>query len=210
MGASRQRRGTRTCSVRLQADRWVRPKPDTTHDGRYVRYRHHVQRSFPSPVAAPLPPRDRRRARAALAGVPAGLRPGIADAGRRGRGRQHASAAAGHRVLLERRRADSLVGQGQRRLDGARAGPAADAAVPRGHGVRPGPLQPDGPGLDEPAPRTHESAVGRDRSAWTRTRSASARRWIRSSRRRSAGARRFRAWCWASSRTSCGSKTGSR
>ena len=60
----------------------------------------------------------------------------------RGQG-EHAAAAAGHRVLLERRRADSLVGQGQRRDDGARAGGAADDAAPRGHGLHPGPLQPD-------------------------------------------------------------------
>ena len=94
---------------------------------------------------------------------------------------EHAAAAAGHRLLLERRRADSLVGEGQRRDHGARAGGAADDAAPRGHGLHPGALQPDGARLDQPAPRPHERAVGRAGQPRSRTRSASARRWIRSS-----------------------------
>ena len=51
--------------------------------------------------------------------------------------------------------------KGQRREHGARAGPAADDAASRGHGVPPGALQPDGGRLDQPAPRPHERAVGR-------------------------------------------------
>ena len=91
-----------------------------------------------------------------------------------------APAPPGHRLLLERRRAGALVGQGQRRHDGARAGPAADAAASRRHGLRPGPVQPVGLRLDEPAPRPHEPALGRPGQPRPRTRSASARRWTRS------------------------------
>ena len=65
-------------------------------------------------------------------------------------------------------------------------------------------------GLDQPAPRPHERAVGRAGQPRSRTRSASARRWTRCSPRRSAAAPRSRAWCSASSRTSCGSKTACR
>ena len=92
----------------------------------------------------------------------------------------------GHRLLLERRRADSLVGQGQRRQHGARPGAAADDAASRGHGLHPGALQPDRGRVDESAPRAHERAVGRDGQPRPEARFASARRWIRSSPRRSA------------------------
>ena len=64
--------------------------------------------------------------------------------------------------------------------------------------------------LDQPAPRPHEPAVGRAGQPRSRTRSASARRWTRSSPRRSAAAPRSRASCSASSRTNCGSKTACR
>ena len=84
-----------------------------------------------------------------------------------------------HRLLLERRRAGALVGQGQRRRHGARTGPSPDAAASGRHGLHQGPLQPVGPRLDEPPPRPHEPAVGGARQPRSRTRSASARRWTR-------------------------------
>ena len=108
-------------------------------------------------VAASLPARCRRRPGAALDGVAAGLWPG----GRAPARPTTPPAPAGHRLLLERRRADALVGQGQRRGDGARTRPPADAAASRGHGLHPGPLQPVGACLDQPAPGPHEPAVGR-------------------------------------------------
>ena len=50
-------------------------------------------------------------------------------------------------------------------------GPAADAdaAAPRGHGLHPGPVQPVGVRLDQPAPRAHEPAVGRAHQPRSRT-----------------------------------------
>ncbi len=109
-------------------------------------------------VTASLPQGRRGRPGPALDGVAAGVR------GDRGRPESDgASAAAGHRLLLERRRTDALVGEGPGRGDAARPGPAADDAASGGHGVPPGPLQPDGARLDQPAPRTDERALGRPR-----------------------------------------------
>ena len=96
--------------------------------------------SFPRQLPASLPARRRRRPGAAVAGVDAAAGAGRRRAGRcwrRGQGRRGSAAAPRHRVLLERRRAGALVGEGQRRDDGARPRPDADAAAPRGHGLHP-------------------------------------------------------------------------
>ena len=67
-------------------------------------------------IAASFPARRRRGAGAAVAGVAAAVR------GRTARGGvQQAAAALRLHLLLERRRAGALVGEGQRRGDGARA-----------------------------------------------------------------------------------------
>ena len=117
----------------------------------------------------------------------------------------------GHRLLLERRRADSLVGQGQRRRRWS-SGPALLPMMPHREDMVfiQGLYNQTARRLDQPAPRPHEPAVGRAGQPRSRTRSASARRWTRSSPSQIGGRTRSRAWCSASSRTSCGSKTACR
>ena len=90
-----------------------------------------------------------------------------------GRGRRKAGSQGGCRtsrrlrfathLLLQRRRADSLVGERQRRFDGTRPGSATDDAVPRGHDVfLRGLYNQQAVALDQSAPRPHaEPAVGR-------------------------------------------------
>ena len=117
----------------------------------------------------------------------------------------------GVHLLLERRRADSLVGQGQRRGDGARPGRrAADAASARTWSSSSGLYNQTGVRLHQPAPRPHERALGR----------AGQPRPERHPRRHHDGpgagaadrrpAPRCRASCSASSPTSCASKTACR
>ena len=74
---------------------------------------------------------------------------------------QHAAAAPRDCLLLERRRTDSLVGEGSGRRDGARARPHADDAPSRRHGLPARALQPVRPHLHEPAPRPDERALWR-------------------------------------------------
>ena len=137
--------------------------------------------------------------------------------------RAEAAAAAAAQAAKARRRCGwascSSRTASSRRTGGPRAAarrwssvPAlhADDAAPRGHGLHPGPVQPDGARLDQPAPRAHERAVGR---AGQPRSERDPRRHVDGPghrRRRSAAGRRSRASCSASSRTSCGSKTGCR
>ncbi len=113
-------------------------------------------RDVAPPVTTSLSARHGRCAGAAVDGVPAGVR-----TSGRSRENEHAAAAARDRLLLERRRADRVVGEGQRREHGAGACGAADDAASRGHGLHPGTLQPDGGCVDEPSSRPDEPAVGR-------------------------------------------------
>ena len=123
---------------------------------------------------------------------------------------QHAAAAPRHRLLLERRRADSLVGQGQRRAMELGPAAAADDAASARTWSSSGAVQPGRLRLDQPAPRPHEPALRRHGQPRPER---DPRRHVDGPgprRSRSAAAPRSRASCSASSRTSCGSKTACR
>ena len=88
--------------------------------------------------------------------------PLFAQARRRRVQGEHAAAAAGHRLLLERRRADALVGEGQRRERWSSARRSLPMMPHREDMVFiQGLFNQTALRLDQPAPRAHERAVGR-------------------------------------------------